>query len=32
MTIVCAAGLTIVVSGCGARAGGGDPLAQPSAT
>jgi hypothetical protein len=27
MTIVCAAGLTIAVSGCGARAGGGDPLA-----
>lgn len=26
MTIVCAAGLTIVASGCGARAGGGHPL------
>lgn len=26
MTIVCAVGLTIVVSGCGARAGGGDRL------
>jgi hypothetical protein len=26
MTIVCAAGLTIAVFGCGGRAGGGDPL------
>jgi hypothetical protein len=26
VTIACAAGLTIAVSGCGARAGGGDPL------
>jgi hypothetical protein len=27
VTVVCAAGLAIAVSGCGARAGGGDPLA-----
>jgi hypothetical protein len=26
MTIVCAAGLTVAVAGCGGRAGGGDPL------